>query len=66
METISTGTKIILIIIGILCFSITAALAQGPGFPTPPVDTPFDGGVTLVAVAAVGYGVKKIRAKNKN
>lgn len=64
MET-SARTKFILVLIGIFCFSVTIALAQGPGFPDPPVDTPFDGGVALIAVAATSYSIKKIRDRNK-
>jgi len=65
METLSLRSKIILIIIGILCFSVTIAFAQGPGFEDDVVDTPFDGGVTLIAAAAAGYGVKKLRDRKK-
>lgn len=67
MET-SVGIKFILILIGIICFSVTIAMAQGPGFPDPPVDTPFDGGATAILIAAAAYGTKKIAGtvkKNK-
>lgn len=42
---------------------LPSAFAQGPGFDedVDDVPVPFDGGVTLVAAAAVGYGIKKIR-----
>lgn len=43
-----------------------SALAQGPGFGGDVEDTPIDGGVTLIAAAAAGYGIKKIRDKNRN
>jgi|GEM_PF-230248 len=64
MET-SVRVKFILILIGIICFSVTIAMAQGPGFPDPPVDTPIDGGVSAIVLAAAGYGAKKIRNRNK-
>ena len=46
---------------------LPTALAQGPGFDEDVEDTPIDGGVTIIAAAAVGYGIKKMRdAKTKN
>lgn len=63
----SERTKIILLIISFICFGACVALAQGPGFPSAPTDTPIDGGATLVAIAAAGYGIKKLREqKNSN
>lgn len=59
-----TSVRIKFILIGIICFSVTIAMAQGPGFPDPPVDTPIDGGATAIVLAAAGYGVKKIRDRN--
>ncbi len=50
-----------------LLFLLTAycqlptAQAQGPGFDEDVEDTPIDGGVTLIAAAAVGYGIKKLK-----
>ena len=44
-----------------LCF-ITNVKAQGPGFDDGVEDTPIDGGVTLIAAAAIGYGAKKLSA----
>ena len=60
-------TKIILLIIGMICFAVTVALAQGPGFDegVDDVPVPFDGGVSLIAAAAAGYGIKKISDKKK-
>lgn len=65
METLSLRLKTILVIIGIICFSVTVAFAQGPGFDEDVVDTPFDGGITLIAATAAAYGVKKLRSKKK-
>lgn len=67
METISKKTTIILLIISILCLAATVALAQGPGFDdgVEDVSVPFDGGVSLVAAAAAGYGIKKLRNRKK-
>lgn len=39
--------------------------AQGPGFDDDVEDTPLDGGVTLIAAAAAGYGMKKLRDKKR-
>ncbi|MCB0695868.1 MAG: hypothetical protein KDC07_00805 [Chitinophagaceae bacterium] len=61
--------KTIVFIALLLTISITlpTAFAQGPGFDedVEDVPAPFDGGVTLVAVAAAGYGIKKIRDSRK-
>lgn len=40
-------------------------MAQGPGFPPAPTDTPIDGGAAFILVAAAGYGYKKIAEKRK-
>jgi len=39
--------------------------AQGPGFEGDVEDTPIDGGVTLIAAATVGYGIKKLKDRRK-
>ena len=44
--------------------------AQGPGFdPDIEDEVPFDGGISLLAAAGIGYGIKKLKAakdiKNK-
>lgn len=36
-----------------------------PPPPTLPVDTPIDGGLTLLITAGVGYGIKKVRDSRK-
>lgn len=59
------GIKKLLLSITILFCAGIAAKAQGPGFDPDVADTPFDGGVTLVAVAAAGYGLKKLRDAKK-
>lgn len=62
----SPTTKIILLTISFICFAACVALAQGPGFPDVPVDTPIDAGATVVAIAAAGYGAKKLRDIKQN
>ncbi len=44
---------------------LPTAQAQGPGFDEDVEDTPLDGGVTLIAAAALGYTVKKMAWKRK-
>ncbi len=41
------------------------ALSQPPPPPELPVDTPIDGGVSLLIAAGVGYGIKKVRDSRK-
>lgn len=53
-------STIVLVTISVL------AMAQGPGFDDDVEDTPIDGGVTMIAAAAIGYGVKKITGKRKS
>ena len=48
------------------CCQLPNALAQGPGFDEDVEDTPVDGGVTLIAAAAIGYGIKKIKDARAN
>ncbi|MCB9046242.1 MAG: hypothetical protein H6550_08890 [Chitinophagales bacterium] len=54
------------VLLTVNCTLPVETLAQGPGFPDAPVDTPFDGGVTLIAAAAAGYGIKKMSDKKNN
>lgn len=54
----------ILLLLTAYC-QLPTARAQGPGFEEDVEDTPIDGGVTLIAAAAVGYGVKKMAGKRK-
>jgi len=52
----------IIIVLAIL-FLPTLLHAQGPGFGDDTDDVPVDGGLSLLAAAGIGYGVKKIRDK---
>ena len=54
----------ILFLLSAYC-QLPTALAQGPGFDEDVEDTPVDGGVTLIAAAAVGYGIKKMRDRKR-
>jgi hypothetical protein len=46
-----------------------AAQAQpgggGGGFGDDPIDVPVDGGLSILAVAGIGYGIKKLKERNK-
>ena len=59
----TTQTRKIVLAIACVLLSVTG-YAQGPGLPGEPEDTPIDGGVLLMAAAAAGYGVKKLKNKN--
>jgi hypothetical protein len=55
-----------LVALAILIFLNTSVFAQGDGFDDPGgMDTPFDGGVSLLIAAAVGYGAKKAHDEKK-
>ena len=43
------------------------SFSQPPPPPPPPVDTeiPFDGGLSILLAAGVGYGVKRFRQSHK-
>ncbi len=59
-------TTIILLLISALCFITVIATAQGPGFDDDVMDTPIDGGATIMLAVAAGYGYKKLKdARNK-
>lgn len=58
--------KTIIYTVILLTVNSTLATAQGPGFPDAPVDTPFDGGVAIIAAAAAGYSIKKLRDRKNN
>ena len=52
----------------LLCLPLISLLAQGPGGFEEPVgtlDTPIDGGLSLLIAAGVGYGIKKVRDERK-
>ena len=54
-----------LLLTGFICLSISAAFAQGPGFDDDVEDTPIDGGVGVVLIAAALYGSNKIKNYKK-
>lgn len=60
MNTIS---KTLLTLVAFL-FAVVPVFAQGPGFATgvnDGCDIPLDGGLSFLAAAGVGYGIKKYR-----
>lgn len=60
----SRRTTRFLVLIAFLCFITPSVFAQGPGFDDDVTDTPIDGGVAFMMVAAAGYGMKKLSKKN--
>jgi len=63
----------ILIVFCLLLLKSYALIAQGPGFPPTPgggvpgqEGIPVDGGITILAAAGIGFGVKKLRDARKN
>ncbi len=62
---------VLLISFSTLCFSQTTdpfgnpVSAAPPPPPPDPVDTPIDGGLSLLIAAGVGYGIKKVRDERK-
>ena len=58
----------ILLIMAISFLAPAIASAQEWYVPPPPpdvVDTPIDGGISLLVAAGVGYGIKKVRDSRK-
>ena len=53
----------------IMLMLAVAAQAQpgggGGGFGDDPIDVPVDGGLSILAVAGIGYGIKKLKDRNK-
>lgn len=48
-----------------LCSTSNAQPGSGPdGFDDEPVDAPIDGGVSILVMAGIAYGYKKIQQKN--
>jgi hypothetical protein len=46
---------------------VSPVFAQGPGFDEDVEDTvPLDGGLSLLAAAGVGYGIKKLKEAKKS
>ena len=62
------GKRLISISIFLVALTILPilAIAQDPGDPGEDPDAPIDGGVGLLVVAGIGYGIKKAKdRKNK-
>lgn len=62
--------KKVLLALSLIAFCQFTASAQGPGFDDDTIDqVPVDGGLSILAIAGIGYGVKKLKdnkqAKNK-
>ncbi len=53
----------LLLVIGMITIP-TLIIAQEP-FPDDPIDVPFDGGVSLLVAAGIGYGLKKVHDSKK-
>ena len=53
--------------LGMLCITSQVSYAQPPDPGGDPDETPipFDGGLSLVVAAGVGYGIKKVRDARK-
>lgn len=46
-------------------FIAQVTFAQGPPPPPPPIDLPINGGVIVLFLAAIGFGIKKIVDSSK-
>jgi len=44
-----------------LSLMLVASYANAQGFPPPPPGLPIDGGLAILALSAVAYGVKKLK-----
>ncbi len=71
---LKTDKSILLGLFLLATISSTSAFAQGPGNGGPPVfeeetppptGVPIDGGATLLLAAGAGYGLKKLRDRQK-
>lgn len=58
--------KIKICILAVMLLSPLYLLAQPPGFEEDVEDVPIDGGVTVLAAAAIAYGAKKMKGKLNN
>lgn len=60
--------KVFLSLLFIVCLALCPSLmfAQGDPGPDPDVKVPFDGGLSLLIAAGVGYGLKKAYDKKKD
>lgn len=55
------------VFISLLLPGIATAQTDPPPPPTDPIDTPIDGGVSLLLAAGIGYGLKRVKnARNEN
>ena len=64
MKQITKNT--IYFILPFVLFLLPSLLHAQPGFGDGDVvDTPVDGGLTLLVAAGIGYGAKKLRSKRK-
>ncbi len=55
----------VLLIMGMTLVAPGVVFSQPPPPPELPVDTPIDGGLSLLVAAGVGYGIKKVRDNRK-
>lgn len=64
---ITTFNKKIAILVTIMfMFGVAASAQPEENGGDPPVDAPFDGGISLLIAAGVGYGIRRVAASNKN
>lgn len=54
-----------LLVLAIICLPSIIHAQPGFGGDEDVMDTPVDGGLTLLVAAGVGYGAKKLRDKRK-
>lgn len=61
---IKISTIQVIVLLAVIC--LPTLLHAEPGFPDDvPDEVPVDGGLSLLVAAGVGYGIKKVRARNK-
>lgn len=56
----------LLFLVSALIFPSISILAQGDPGGDPDVKVPFDGGLSLLIAAGIGYGIKKAHDKRKS
>lgn len=54
-----------LFLVGLVVMVAPDVMAQPPGFPTAPDQTPIDGGLSVVAVGAGAWAINKLRGNKK-
>jgi hypothetical protein len=52
-------------IMTMLALAAQAQPGGAGGFGDDPIDVPVDGGLSILAVAGIGYGIKKLKDRNK-